>query len=56
MFCSNCNLEKEDYARMKVEIVDKKSKEIIEIMYGEIICIECLRKRYKERNRVRVYV
>jgi hypothetical protein len=56
MICINCNLEKEDYARIKVEIVDKKTKEIIEVMYGEIICIDCLKKRYKERPKIRVYV
>jgi len=56
MHCPNCNLEKEDYARIKVEIVDKKSREVLEVLYGEIICIECLRRRYKERNKVRVYV
>lgn len=56
MLCVNCNLPKEDYARIKVEIVDKKSKEIIEVCYGEVICIDCLKKRYKERNKIRVYV
>jgi hypothetical protein len=56
MHCQVCNLLKEDYARIKVEIVDKKSREIIEVMYGEVICIECLRKRYKDRTKVRIYV
>jgi hypothetical protein len=56
MHCSNCNLEKEDYARIKVEIIDKKSREIIETMYGEVICVECIKKRYKERQKIRVYV
>jgi ribosomal protein L34E len=56
MHCANCNLPKEDYARIKVEIVDKKSKEVIEFLYGEIICIDCLKKRYKDRTKIRVYV
>ncbi len=56
MLCSNCNLPKEDFARIKVEIVDKKTREIIEVLYGEVICIDCLKKRYKDRNQVRVYV
>jgi ribosomal protein L34E len=56
MLCASCNLPKEDYARIKVEIVDKKSKEIIEVTYGEIICIDCLKKRYHERIKIRVYV
>lgn len=56
MYCSDCNVEKEDYARIKVEIVDKKSREIIEVLYGEIICIDCLKKRYKDRIKIRVYV
>lgn len=56
MHCSNCNLEKEDYARIKVEIIDKKSREVIETMYGEVICVECIKKRYKERQKIRVYV
>jgi hypothetical protein len=49
-------MQKEDYARIKVEIVDKKSREVIEAIYGEIVCIECLKKRYKDRNKIRVYV
>lgn len=56
MYCVNCNLPKEDFARIKVEIVDKKTKEIIEEMFGEVICIDCLKKRYKERTKIRVYV
>lgn len=56
MHCSSCNLEKDDYARIKVEIIDKKTREVIESMYGEIICVECLKKRYKERLKVRIYV
>ena len=56
MHCPVCNLDKEDHARIKVEIVDKRSKEIIEVMYGEVVCIDCLKKRYKDRNKVRVYV
>lgn len=56
MVCSNCNLEKEDFARIKIEIVDKKTKEIIEVVYGEIICISCLKKRYKDRTKIRIYV
>jgi hypothetical protein len=56
MYCSNCNVSKEDYARIKVEIVDKKTREIIEVLYGEVICIECLKKRYKDRTKIRVYV
>jgi len=53
--CPECHCKKEDFARIKVEIVDKKSREIIEVIYGEIICLDCLRKRYKEKNRLRIY-
>ncbi|MDD5650223.1 MAG: hypothetical protein PHF86_07405 [Candidatus Nanoarchaeia archaeon] len=56
MRCPICNLEKEDHARIRIEILDKKSKEIIEVSYGEIICIDCLKKRYKDRTKIRVYV
>jgi len=49
-------VQKDDYARMKVEVVDKKTKEIIEVMYGEVICIDCLKKRYNDRKKIRVYV
>jgi len=56
MHCSSCNLEKEDYARIKVETVDKKTRETIETLYGEVICIECLKRRYKDRMKIRVYV
>lgn len=56
MRCPSCNLEKEDLARMRVEIVDKKSREIIEVVYCEVLCVECVQKRYKERSRLRIYV
>ena len=56
MKCPDCRMEKEDLARIKVETVDKKSKEVIEVLYGEIVCIYCLKKRYKGRTTVRVYV
>jgi ribosomal protein L34E len=56
MHCSSCNLEKDNYARIRVEVLDKKTREVIEVMYGEIICVECLKKRYKERIKIRVYV
>jgi len=56
MFCSSCNIDKDDYARIRVEIVDKRSKEILEVLYGEIICLDCLIKRYKGRTKIRVYV
>lgn len=56
MHCPDCRLERDDYVRIKVEIVDKKSKEVIETIYGEIICIDCLKKRYKDRTKIRVYV
>lgn len=54
--CSDCGLDKDDYARIKVELVEKKSKEIIEVLYGEAICLDCLYKRYKGRTTIRVYV
>lgn len=56
MKCPDCGLLKDDLARIKVQTVDKKSKEVIETLYGEITCIECLKKRYKGRLVVRVYV
>ena len=54
--CPNCRLKKEDFARIRVEIVEKKSREIIEILYGEIICIDCLLRRYKNKTSLRLYV
>lgn len=54
--CVGCNRSKEDFARIKIEIVDKKSREILEIAYGEVLCIECLQKRYKCRDKLRIYV
>ena len=56
MKCPDCRMEKEDLARIKIETVDKKTREVIEVFYGEIVCIECLKKRYKGRTTVRVYV
>lgn len=54
--CPICHLPKESYARITVEIVDKKSKEIIEVLYGEVICIDCLMQRFKQRTKLRLYV
>ena len=56
MLCPDCHLQKEDVARIRIEIIDKKSREIIEVAYGEVLCIDCIKKRYKERARIRVYV
>jgi len=56
MHCPDCNMPKEDFARIRVEIVDKKSREITEVMYGEVLCVDCLMKRYKGRTKIRVYV
>ena len=56
MKCSSCNCDREDFARIRIETVDKKSREIIEVVYGEPICIYCLRKRYKDREKLRIYV
>ena len=53
--CPECHCRKEDFARIKVEIVHKKTREIIEVMYGEILCLDCLKKRYKGKNRLRLY-
>lgn len=54
--CPICNGHKEDFARIRVEIVDKKSREIIEVIYGEISCYDCLMKRYKSKTKLRLYV
>lgn len=56
MKCTSCNCIKEDFARIRIEMVDKKTREIHEVAYGEVICIDCLKKRYKDRNRLRIYV
>lgn len=56
MHCPICRLEKDDLARIKVEIVEKKSREIIEVLYGEITCVECMLKKYKGRVKLRLYV
>jgi len=42
--------------RIPIEIVDKKTHEIIEIAYGEVVCTECAVVRYKERTKLRIYV
>jgi len=54
--CPDCKEIKDAVMRMPIEIVSKKSKEIIEIAYGEIICVECARIRYKGRTKLRIYV
>jgi hypothetical protein len=56
MKCPSCNRDREDYARIRIEIVDKKSREILEVAFGEILCVECIQKRYKSRDRLRIYV
>jgi hypothetical protein len=56
MVCGGCNREKDDFARIRIEIVDKKSRETIEVCYGEILCLECLMMRYKQRDKLRIYV
>ena len=54
--CPDCKEIKDAVIRMPIEIVNKKSKEIIEVAYGEIICIECAQTRYKGRTKLRLYV
>jgi hypothetical protein len=54
--CPDCKEIKDAMIRIPIEIVDKKSHEIIEIVYGEIICVECAIKRYKNRTKIRIYV
>lgn len=53
--CPECHCQKEDFARIRVEIVDKKSREITEVLYGELICVDCLMKRYKSKTKLRLY-
>jgi len=54
--CTGCNRIKEDFARIRIEIVSKKSREIIEVAYGEVLCLDCLVERYKSRDKLRIYV
>jgi ribosomal protein L34E len=54
--CPDCKQIKDSMTRIPIELVDKKTHEIIEIAYGDIICIECFPKRYKDRTKIRVYI
>ena len=54
--CADCKEIKDEILRIPIEIVDKKTKEIIEVAYGEIICSECFHIRYKGRTKLRIYV
>jgi hypothetical protein len=54
--CLNCLKFKDDFAVIPVEIVDKKTKEIIERLYTSELCLDCLNKVYKGRQLIRVYV
>ena len=54
--CPDCHEIRDEILRIPIEIVDKKTKEIIEVAYGEIICIDCFNKRYAGRTRLRIYV
>jgi ribosomal protein L34E len=54
--CPDCNEIKDEILRVPIEIVDKASHEIIEVAYGEIICVYCFQKRYKGRTKLRIYV
>ena len=54
--CPDCNEIKDEMLRIPIEIVDKKTKEVIEVAYGEVICTSCFPKRYKDRMKLRIYV
>jgi len=54
--CPDCNEIKDAMLRIPIEIVDKKTHEIIEIAYGEVVCVDCAHKRYKDRTKLRIYV
>lgn len=54
--CPDCKEIKDAVMRIPIEIVDKKTREIIEIAYGEVICVECAAIRYKGRTKIRIYV
>lgn len=54
--CPDCNEIKDAMLRIPIELVDKKSHEIIEIAYGEVVCSDCFLKRYKDRTKIRVYI
>ena len=54
--CPDCKQIKDQVLRIPIEIVDKKTKEVIEVSYGEIICIGCFSIRYKDRTKLRIYV
>ena len=54
--CADCNEIKDSMMRIPIELVDKKSHEVIEIAYGEIICTDCFPLRYKDRTKIRVYI
>lgn len=54
--CPDCHQLRDDLIRISIEIVDKHSKEVIEIAYGEVVCIDCFKKRYKDRTKLRIYV
>jgi hypothetical protein len=54
--CPDCKEIRDEILRVPIEIVDKNSKEIIEVAYGEVVCIDCFNKRYKGRTKLRIYV
>ena len=41
--CAECKEIKDIVRRIPIELVDKKSKEIIEIAYGDIVCLDCFK-------------
>lgn len=54
--CPDCNEIKDVMRRIPIEIVDKKTKEIIEVAYGEVVCTDCFVHRYKDRTKLTIYV
>jgi len=54
--CPSCNKNVDETIRIRIEIVDKKTKAISEVIYGEILCFYCFNLRYKGRTKVRVYI
>jgi ribosomal protein L34E len=54
--CPDCNEIKDAMRRIPIQVIDKKTKEIIEVAYGEVVCTDCFVNRYKDRTKLTIYI
>jgi hypothetical protein len=56
MKCPECNRIKDEFARIRIEVIDKKTRNAIDVIYGRAMCLDCLVVKYKTRDKLRIYI